>query len=132
MISFLALSIGGIIYLGARPMSLNMFRWFGIGEHTRWLMRLRESFPSVSEWVVYALPDGLWSFAYTLTVATIWDFDIRRGWPLICGIPIIGIVSEMMQLFGWIQGVFDPGDLIAYAAGLAAGLIAAGGLRIKD
>lgn len=124
ILSGVALIIGGLIYLGARPLYLNMFQWVGIGEDTGWLMALRGGFPkSTPEWVVYALPDGLWSFAYTLAVSVIWDFDFRRGWVMITLIPVIGILSELMQLFGWLQGVFDWVDLITYSGGLAVGLL---------
>lgn len=120
----IALVIGGLIYLGARPLYLNMFHWAGLGENTGWLKILRDAFPkSTPEWIVYALPDGLWSFAYTLAVSVIWDFDFRRGWMMIILIPLIGIISELMQLFDLLQGVFDYGDLIAYSGGFAIGLL---------
>lgn len=63
------------------------------------------------EWIRFALPDGLWSMSYILII----DAIVKRGYLWAAVIPGIGIVSEIMQWFGWLPGTFDVSDLLAYA-----------------
>ena len=62
------------------------------------------------EWVRFALPDGLWSMSYILTI----DALVKRDYLLTSVIPAIGILSELMQWTGWLPGTFDLCDLLAY------------------
>lgn len=62
------------------------------------------------EWVRFALPDGLWSMSYILTI----DALVKRDYLWTSVIPAIGILSELMQWTGWLQGTFDLCDLLAY------------------
>ena len=64
--------------------------------------------------IVFSLPGGLWAMSYTLLI-----FHIRKDktfstiiWSFL--IPIIGIVSEISQLYLLIPGTFDLMDLIMY------------------
>ena len=62
------------------------------------------------EWVRFALPDGLWSMSYILTI----DALVKRDYLWTSVIPAIGILSELMQWTGWLPGTFDLCDLLAY------------------
>lgn len=62
------------------------------------------------EWVRFALPDGLWSMSYILTI----DALVKRDYLWTSVIPAIGILSELMQWTGWLPGTFDLSDLLAY------------------
>lgn len=62
------------------------------------------------EWVRFALPDGLWSMSYILTI----DALVKRDYLWTSVIPAIGILSELMQWIGWLPGTFDICDLLAY------------------
>lgn len=62
------------------------------------------------EWVRFALPDGLWSMSYILTI----DALVKRDYLWASVIPAIGILSELMQWTGWLPGTFDLCDLLAY------------------
>lgn len=62
------------------------------------------------EWVRFALPDGLWSMSYILTI----DALVKRDYLWTSVIPAIGILSELMQWLGWLPGTFDFCDLLAY------------------
>lgn len=64
----------------------------------------------IPEWVRFALPDGLWSLSYILFI----DVLVKRDYLWTLVIPAIGILSELMQLAGWLPGTFDICDLLAY------------------
>ena len=64
--------------------------------------------------IVFSLPDGLWAMSYTILI-----FHLRKDktvrtliWSII--IPIVGILSEIGQLYYLIPGTFDIIDLIMY------------------
>ena len=64
--------------------------------------------------IVFSLPDGLWAMSYTMLI-----FHLRKDktvrtliWSII--IPIVGILSEIGQLYYLIPGAFDIIDLIMY------------------
>ena len=64
--------------------------------------------------LVFSLPDGLWAMSYTMLI-----FHLRKDktvrtliWSII--IPIVGILSEIGQLYYLIPGTFDIIDLIMY------------------
>ena len=127
-ISFITASIlliiGGFIYLSYRPLSLAMFRWTNTTADTHWLMSIRQVVPQdMPDWIVYALPDGLWACSYTIFIGTIWDFNIQRCMYLLFLIPLLGIISEFLQGCSMLPGIFDWIDLIAYTSGLIIGLI---------
>lgn len=71
---------------------------------------------STPDSVRYSLPDGLWSASYILLM----DAVHRRSrkptrLAMVSLIPAFGIVSEIMQLYGFLPGVYDPLDIIAYS-----------------
>ena len=78
---------------------------------------LRASVTEVNppDFVRYCLPDGLWTTSYILFSDRIFNKEsvkTRTLWVSI--IPLIGIISELLQLFGILPGVFDSLDLMAY------------------
>ena len=124
VIAMLLISTGGFIYLCYRPLSLRIFEWTGLSASTQWLAAFRSaSTTSMPEWVVYAFPDGLWACAYTICIGAIWDFSFSKCIPVALAIPIVGIMSELLQAIGQVQGVFDYADLIAYIVGAIIGLV---------
>lgn len=107
-----------MIYICYRPLSLAMFWLTNISEETDWIMSLRHTAPSnMPSWIIYALPDGLWSCSYTILVGTIWDFDLSKCVYMLLFIPALGFISELLQGVGIVPGVFDWSDLIAYLLG---------------
>lgn len=123
-VSSILLLTGGLIYLLYRPFTLRMFKWFNLNDSTEWLVKLRSLVPtSVPDWFVYALPDGLWSCAYVIAVGAIWRFAIPQCvWATLL-IPLIGIISELLQKMKILPGVYDRADLIAYSLGTLSGLM---------
>lgn len=113
-----------MIYICYRPLSLAMFWLTNISEETDWIMSLRHAVPSnMPSWIIYALPDGLWSCSYTILVGTIWDFDLSKCVYMLLFIPALGFISELLQGGGIVPGVFDWSDLIAYLLGVLLGFM---------
>ena len=66
------------------------------------------------EWFRFSLPDGLWILAYLLLIdAALPDRNDKFVW--ISVIPLIGILTELLQWAGLFPGIFDPVDLLFYA-----------------
>ena len=105
-------------------MSLTMFSATGISESSVWLQILRNNVPGkVPDWYVYALPDGLWAFSYTTFIAALWNFKSPQCIPIATVIPTVGLVSEILQYFNILPGVFDWCDLFMYVVGGVAGIL---------
>jgi len=122
------LLIGGLIYVAFRTDSLLMFKWFSalsldnvINELRLTTMKLS---PSLPNWFLYSLPDGLWIFSYVALIMTIWRNQINRisiFWILI--IPVLAIGSEVGQFYYLVPGTFDFVDLTFYLLGVLAPFI---------
>ena len=114
------LLIGGFTYLFFRSDSLLMFTWcnsIGILSEIKYIRNIlfEIKFPS---WVIYNLPDGLWVFSYVNLMLIIWKCKIKKNsiiW--ISFIPILAIVSELLQLNGLVFGTFDWRDILFYLLG---------------
>ena len=50
-------------------------------------------------------------------------FKVKSNFIIISLIPFIAILSELLQLFKFIPGVFDIKDLIAYLAAYILGIV---------
>lgn len=76
---------------------------------------LRPSHPLLPEWILFVLPDALWTAAYLFICDAIWATESCRE-RLSYGVlvPIIGVLSEIAQVIGWLPGTFDVQDLFAY------------------
>lgn len=100
-----------------------MFRWANLSSHTAWLMSLRTVVPqNIPDWIIYALPDGLWACSYTILIGTIWDFNVEKCLAIMAIIPLMGILSELLQCCNVLPGVFDWHDLVAYSLGFVIGI----------
>ena len=111
------LTAGGLTYLLFRPCTLLMFRLVdALGamdalEKFRGLVSYTGT--QLPEWVVYCLPNALWSAAYILTVEAL--LKPSRGKLAVAGImPVAGAVSEWLQAVGVLGGTFDALDIVAY------------------
>ena len=116
-ISVLMLFMGGMLYLLFRDDSLLMFEWVrsvGLGNSLNYA-RDNTSWLFISDWIKYSLPDGLWCASYILLMATIWSnkkFLIRLIWTI--SLPCVAVITELLQLFGFLIGTYDSYDLICY------------------
>ena len=123
MLAGIIIVMGGLIYICYRPLSLVMFAWSKKVGCYEWLISIRELVSlNIPNWIIYALPDGLWCCSYIIFVGTIWNFDLYRCWTIAIIIPTIGIISELLQRVHILSGYFDWYDLSAYFLGGIVGL----------
>ena len=117
ILSFAILIIGGLIYVGFRDKSLLMFSWFeqlGVSGEEDALRGLVNS-EGVYGWVKNSLPDGLWLFAYMFLVDAIWNGSKSiSSYIFIFSLPFFALLSEFLQYFGMLPGVFDWIDVPSY------------------
>ena len=117
ILSFAILIIGGLIYVGFRDKSLLMFSWFeqlGVSGEVDAFRGLVNS-EGVYGWVKNSLPDGLWLFAYMFLVDAIWNGSKSiSSYIYIFSLPFFALLSEFLQYFGMLPGVFDWIDVASY------------------
>ena len=120
--SLASLILGTLIYILFRASSLKVFTWLdAIGIHIL-NSTIRKSAlaisPSLPQWVLLSLPDGLWLFSYVSLMLYIWKNSITvQNLFWITVVPAIAIASEIAQYFGLLQGTFDLMDLLLYILG---------------
>ena len=117
----MALIVGGLIYIRYRSDSLLMFDWFHYFNISDFISSIRSNSEdsNIYEWVIYNMPAGLWLFAYLLIIDAIWGNEKNAQY--LCHLyilPILAIVSELMQFFGGLPGTFDFLDLISYVCAI--------------
>ncbi|MGE7665811.1 hypothetical protein ACQKMN_08815 [Ureibacillus composti] len=126
---YIPIIIGGLIYTLFRVDTLLIFKVYEVLQVDVFIKRLRENtmFWGIPNFVKYSLPDGLWVYAFTYYIASIWKFDesenkakyIFMSIPLICGLG-----GELIQLFYQKVGTFDLQDLVISLIAYIAGYIA--------
>ena len=117
---------GGLVYIGWRPDTLLMFPWFeflGIKSEIYYIREFLSQF-HLPEWVVFWLPNGTWTFAFTAALSFIWlDLENHRKffWILI---PLsLGITMEIGQFLNILPGTFCFGDILAHSFGAVTALL---------
>ena len=97
--------IGGTMYLLFRQSSLLIYQLAcraGMGELLgRWREHTLQW--DMPEWVVYCLPDGLWSAGYVLIVSGLFRPHPLK-WLVAGIIPLVGALSELAQWMGMLPG----------------------------
>lgn len=120
------LSLGGLIYIIYRDKSLLMFDWFNSIGVSSGIDGLRSLFQGdgVYGWVKYSLPDGLWIFSYMFLIDAIWNGEkIITSKLFLWFLPIVAILSECLQYFGLLSGVFDWKDMASFTLAITLFLI---------
>jgi len=127
LLSFLAVFVGGFIYILFRPIEPVFMKWFGIVGIENLLDSAREKSLSINsflpDWMVYSLPNGLWALAYTIIVLRIWKGSnsiVKYFW--ILSIPVLVFGFELLQLTGEVQGTFCWSDMLWGAIGIFFGM----------
>lgn len=121
----LPLAAGGALYAGWRSESLLGWAWAeragaGAAAHAvrAWLRALGVTWPDV---LVYTLPDALWVYALTYSLARLHARSSRRERALVLAIPVLlGPIAELCQLAALVPGTFDPLDLLATTGAIVA------------
>lgn len=129
LIAGIAMLAGGILYLGFRTDTLEMFSWVDSLD-IRWLVDgLRAALgplsPRIPAWMVYSLPEALWLFSGILLLRTIWQNASSSAGELYVWCFFLGsLCLECSQSLGLVSGRFDPVDCICLImAFLAAELL---------
>ena len=115
ILSIILVSIGGCIYLMQRTTGLLMFRIIDFLRLTDVVATLRAYAMQWPEFVVFSLPGGLWSASYVLLADAVFAGQsnlIRLSWGSL--IPMIGVVSELLQALGLCPGTADWQDAVCY------------------
>lgn len=111
---FLPIILGGMIYVLFRPLSLKMFDWFEFIGLMDIILKMRDfsqNYLFFPNWFYYALPDGLWTYAFTSSFMLIWGKSSTLKYWL--AIPfILSIIPELLQYFNLLVGTFDLYDLL--------------------
>lgn len=123
---------GGLIYTLFRPTTLLGFRLtdaIGLSPIiNNWRTALATQQPA--PFIVYCLPNGLWSAAFILIMDRLFaqqSLRQRLCWTAI--IPAIGIAAELLQAVGIVPGTFDWLDILCYAVPY---LVYVGIIRLKS
>jgi hypothetical protein len=96
-----------------------MFDWIEVVGLSNVISNSRETLESVSyklpDWIIYSLPDGLWTYSFSASIILIWNNNNRHlGYWIM--IPILfSILPEMLQGLRIFPGTFDMLDLIFMA-----------------
>lgn len=126
LISFSLLFIGGFIYLGWRSGNLVMFQLldkYGFSEFLNSYRCLGTNY-SIYDWIKYCMPDGLWLFSYMFLIDAIWDNHKCVSYYIFLWIlPVIAIISELLQFIMIVPGTFDIMDLFCYLMAIIIFLI---------
>ena len=123
---------GGLIYTLFRPTTLLGFRLtdaIGLSPLiNNWRTALASQQPAT--FIVYCLPNGLWSAAFILIMDRLFAHQPLRQrlcWTAV--IPGIGIAAELLQAVGIVPGTFDWLDILCYAVPY---LVYVGIIRLKS
>jgi hypothetical protein len=104
----LPLFVGTLIYWAARPTVL-AFSPYHFSPFV-WAKYL-------PNWVVFNLPDGLWSYAFVSFTLILWQNNTSLTAELwLITAFLLGILLEIGQYFHWISGTFDWLDVLIYVA----------------
>ena len=108
---------GGCIYLLQRPASLLLFRVTDALGLTERLDAVRTDLAAWPEFVVYNLPGALWSGSYVLLADMLFrsfPLSARLLWASV--IPMLGLLSELLQFAGLCPGTPDVLDALCYVS----------------
>lgn len=127
LLVLVALLVGAIIYIFMRQHEPKFFALFTEIGLDNWINSVRQdtlySSSTLPNWVVFSLPNGLWAFAYSLIITTIWaesKSKIRYFW--LATIPVLVLGFEVLQLTETIRGTFCIQDMVSGIVGIIIGI----------
>jgi hypothetical protein len=116
---------GGMIYVLFRPLSLKMFDWFefiGFMDPILSMRAASKNYLLLPDWFYYALPDGLWTYAFTSSFILIWGNSTGLKYWL--AIPLfLSLIPEVLQFFNLLTGTFDWNDLLFQLFGFISSIV---------
>ncbi len=130
LISVIAISMGGMIYVLFRTSEFRFFRWAGSPGVEHRLFEWRNSYLDGSlqlpDWMVYSLPEGLWAFAYGILIAALWARQRSRVKYLwLITVPLLPAIYELLQYLRFIPGTGCLTDLLLGLVGGGLGIFLA-------
>lgn len=124
--AFVSILIGGLIYILWRAETIRFFGWIDYDwlNNSLQMVRVlgRNMRPYFPDWVIFSLPNGLWSFSYALIISYMWvgkNSKVKYFW--LSSIPLLCLGYEVLQLLGVIGGVFCYIDLTFCFFGMLGG-----------
>lgn len=118
--AIIAVAVGGLLYLGARPSSLLMFGWaeaLGLGGLVEvWRTVAGPFIAAAPDWVCFSLPFALWTYGFTVALR-------HSRWVGVA--PSLAVGSELGQVVGPVPGTFDIVDLLLLVAAVGLALLPA-------
>lgn len=111
------------IYVSNRGANLALYEWLGIDYYNGLFEYVRAHSCTLTPWVKYNLPDGLWLLSFLLFMDGIWENERRMKWIFSILIIVFAFVLECMQFVGYFSGTGDIWDVIAYIAAILLFLI---------
>lgn len=121
LITALPLIIGSLVYISWRPNNLLMFSWFEYLGVMNSILVVRNSLSSFNppNWVIFWLPNALWSFSFMTILYWLWGKQNNKIKYFFLLLPFVfGFFMELGQLFNILPGTFDIGDIIAHLIGV--------------
>lgn len=127
-LSACSMTLGGLIYLAWRPVSLRMFTWFEslrlgdcVEQFRCWAQPHQSAYP---DWVCMSLPQGLWVLSGCLAMQAIWVGSTQtERWSWCAIVVLLGFFGELGQLTGIVPGTFDAIDLVLVVAAFLVSLV---------
>jgi hypothetical protein len=120
------LAAGVLIYILFRAPNIRLFDWLTAAGLAGAVDAARRAAAGLSlpRPLLYTLPDALWAYAFGAALGLIWIGGASRPRALwIAAALLIACAIELGQAASIIPGTFDWLDLLAIAAGLAAGAL---------
>jgi hypothetical protein len=116
----LPIFVGAAIYVSWRSPWLLVFTWIDtigvapvVADVRAAALPVRAQLPS---WVLFSLPDALWVYAVTWSMALVWNRKLEatsaRCWVLAGG--LLACSGEVGQALRIVPGTFDVGDVLCY------------------
>ena len=106
---WLSLLIGFFIYLLFRPNNLIYNNFFSFPIKLSF-----ETNNTITNFIIYSLPNGLWSFSYSQFIFNIYKDFTTKTVILSSLMVFFGIFLEVLQYHGFVSGYFDLVDIFAY------------------
>ena len=126
LLIIISLLSGLFLYLGFRSPGTPIYQWslkLGFENELQVLRNFTQDI-YLPGWIIYSVPDGLWMFAFVLSVFSVWNFELNStSGKWIYAAILMGLGFEFMQAFVNGIGVFDWNDLFIMLISTAIALL---------
>ena len=106
------------IYVSNRSGDMELYSWLGIDYNNHIFKLIRNNSCSLSSWVKYNLPDGLWMLSFLLLMESVWGNEKQLKWTFCVPMIVFAFVLEILQFKGWFPGTGDVLDIVFYIAAI--------------